>query len=595
MINTADKSIDVPCKARLSLPENTSQVAWVRMGVLCCLLLGFLVLKLLYNPYPVGDFGYDGSFYYQIARHVSEGHGLLTSVSLYHQGIMALPQPSTIYPIWPLVLGAGGALIGLENAARILPEIFFLFSLVILYFLTNVLVRLVRPTVENGDMTSTWVDIGHWAVILFGCNHTFFRFTSLPYTEALAFSFGFAAFLALVKFAPGPSIGWGVVAGTLASLAYLTRSQLIGVSAAIVIMPILLSMKNSEYRWTALATSLAVALPILAWITYLLVVAHPFQPRMLLDFAAYHETAELAPLHYLVNVESVWELIWDRVQGVFVAFDLTGKYSYVRSFGVSAYLPVLLLLYLWGRSSNRIQKLWSFLSPQTLSLFSVVLASVICLAPVHAFHADYQMPYLFHWRHGLPMVLLIVIAVGYFAYHQNVWFRRGAVLLMVLSLTPNAVAMNTTFILESQIQGPTPIEREFIEWLAKQTPQPLFATTRAWAWGAYTEGRFHWVACNESREQMLAYLQVVQVDHLITMENEQRCAFYQSIKEMLVPVQKFADESQEISVWHVNKRILHNEIVSNSSMQIQSTKNRIGLGYQADMANHVGVQLGKAL
>ena len=55
-----------------------------RWWVLGVVLLGLLSLKLAFDPYPTGSHSHDGSFYYQIARHVSEGDGFQTSVALYH-------------------------------------------------------------------------------------------------------------------------------------------------------------------------------------------------------------------------------------------------------------------------------------------------------------------------------------------------------------------------------------------------------------------------------------------------------------------------------------------------------------------------------
>ncbi|MEC4674305.1 MAG: hypothetical protein VST68_08955, partial [Nitrospirota bacterium] len=200
----------------------------------------------------------------------------------------------------------------------------------------------------------------------------------------------------------------------------------------------------------------------------------------------------------------------------------------------------------------------------------------------------YFMPYLFHWRHGLPLILLIVIAFGYFSIQHDPWLRHGAALFMVLSLSANAGGVIGAFMKEGSFQGPIKSEREFVQWLSQQEPKPLLVTTRPQALGAHTEGRFHWVRCKESREQMLAYLRVVQVDHLITMENEEKCSFYLSIAEYLMPIQEFNDEQRKITVWRVLERGLQDGIASDISRNIK--KNRKDLSIEGDYK----VQKGRA-
>src|SRR6266851_2521552 len=62
----------------------------VRTAILLLTLFVLLGLKL---SYPAGDgpYGLDGGNYFQIARHVADGDGLQTSISLYHLGLTKLP------------------------------------------------------------------------------------------------------------------------------------------------------------------------------------------------------------------------------------------------------------------------------------------------------------------------------------------------------------------------------------------------------------------------------------------------------------------------------------------------------------------------
>src|SRR5215210_5972731 len=44
-------------------------------------------------------YGVDASYYFQLARHIANGEGFVTTVSLYHEGWI-LPSKTTIYPLW---------------------------------------------------------------------------------------------------------------------------------------------------------------------------------------------------------------------------------------------------------------------------------------------------------------------------------------------------------------------------------------------------------------------------------------------------------------------------------------------------------------
>jgi len=535
------------------LLANPSKATKLRIGFLGLILLILLILKASFNPYPVGEFSIDGSYYYQVARNVAEGNGFLTNVSLYHQGIKDLPQPSPIYPLWPLLLGATGALIGIDLAATLLPEILFFCSLFLLYFLANAMVEAWDPSAKFLFKHQPWVDIGHWAVLLLGLNKVFFSFTSLPYTEGLAFTFAFGALLVLTQLAKGPSLLWGGLTGILASLAYLTRTQMIGVTIAIPTVLFLVSLKDRSYKYTTLASVLTIGIPIFCWITYLRTYTRHFTPRVLMDFSSYHETPELLPWQYLVETNGAWDLITDRLHGFLVAFDFSSQYSYINSFGLSAYIPLLALVWVLPHTKQLFNNVWSFVSPRALPGLSAILASLLCLLPIHAFHAQAFSPYLFQWRHGLPIVLLIVMAAGYLLRYEKTRIRKLTLVLMTLSICTNVLAIDGTFKHELLFQGPSKSDQEFARWISKQSPPPIFLTTRPWQWGANTKGLFHWTACEEPREQMLAYFQYVHVDHVVFPNKDQDCTAFTGISDYLTPVRQFKDESKEFTVWKVKE------------------------------------------
>jgi hypothetical protein len=108
------------------------------------LLVGFAAGALGRNPVALDERQADGLFYYQIAQHVAVGEGLLTSVSLFGQGMRELPSTTTVQPLWPLLLGWIGRSVGLDRAAAGLSELLYLVSLILLYALANRIGRAAR-------------------------------------------------------------------------------------------------------------------------------------------------------------------------------------------------------------------------------------------------------------------------------------------------------------------------------------------------------------------------------------------------------------------------------------------------------------------
>src|SRR5207237_8522456 len=123
-----------------------------------------LTLHILHSPRR-GPFPPDPSYYMQVARHLADGQGLQSSVSLYHEGLAPLPQPYDLYPLWPLVLGGAARVIGLFAAANVLPQLFFVLDLVLLSFLSS------RLACDCGFFRyrDDEVDVGHLVVFFVCC------------------------------------------------------------------------------------------------------------------------------------------------------------------------------------------------------------------------------------------------------------------------------------------------------------------------------------------------------------------------------------------------------------------------------------------
>lgn len=528
-------------------PVDQTLSGTARYWLLGGILLGFFLLKLTFNPYPVGDFGRDGSYYYQVARHVSEGDELLTSVSLYHQGLKKLPHPSTIYPLWPLILGGVGAVIGLDKAASLLPKIFYFIDLILLYILTNIIAQTWGKTAVIVFRQGRILDVGHLVVMLMGINHNFFLITSLPFTEALAFCLTVTALLLLIRSSKEPRILWGVGAGALAALAYLTRSQMFGLVTFIPVSLLLIGLKEQKYRQIAVAAALTGMVLILVWVFYLLKVVGHFTPRMLLDFEAYHETPELPPYSSRIPIQSFSGFIKDLIYGSLVAFNPNNPFSYVRSFGMSVYLIPLAALYLLAHPEALRRTLQHITSRTSFSVVGTLSGAVGCLIGVHAFHQASPPPWLFHFRHGLPIILVIAVAMGYLLAQDSQILRFFVLFLIMWSLVTSAGELKKK--MRISYEGPTKAQQELAAWIAEQKVPPVFVTTRPWALGALTRGLFHGVKCNQPATQTILYFQYVNVNYLITHSFDDNCRFFTGVKQNLKPIREFGNGSDKIIVW----------------------------------------------
>ena len=519
------------------------------------LILAFLaVLKASFNPYPIGEFSTDGSYYYQMARHVADGQGLLTSVSAYRMGHKTLPYPSPGYPFWPVVLGWCGRLIGLEKAATLLPGILFITSLIFLYILTNrITAAWGSPVIMNYRGTPI-VDVGHVAILLFGLNAIYFKFTSLPFTEGLAFTLLFAALLSLSKALEHCSIPWAGAAGLCAALSYLTRYQLLGVVIVVPATLFVAAIFAKRYLRSALIASVVASVPIATWFIHLSSYYGGFRPAMLLDVAAPRLTPELPPDDFIVRTASLFTFVSDRLRGaVFVAFSPGNPYSYVHSFGYAAYLPLIAIVYAALRF-RRLPNIFRRLAEARCLMFgAAVVTAALCLTPVHAMHATRYGGWFFGFRQGLPFILAVVISIGFLLTRPHLLVRVAVGLVLLLSIVSNASSVRHQFTLLPTYRPPTAAEVGLGEWIKSQPSAPVFMTTEPYVLGGLTTGLFHAVLCREPAEQVNVYFDVIRVTHVIVRVPDRRCEYFTNVQDRLDLVQSFGAGVDQIDVWRVRR------------------------------------------
>jgi len=511
-----------------------------RLALLLVLLVACAGLKLAFNP-GLGRNSLDGDYYFQVARHVMEGDGLETSVSLYHQGLKELPAPTNVYPLWPLLLGYAGRLIGLFQAAVLLPEILFLADLVLLYFLALRLAAAwgAPATLLAGGAS---LDFGHLAVALFATNHVFFQFTSLPYTEALAFGLAFAALIELDR-AVERGGGWRFAAsGLLAAAAFDTRSQMVMLIPAMVGALVVAGLRRRHYlRAAGIVLGSAVA-GFLPWLIYVATFVKPFTLKALLSIGAFRQTPEIAPFNWGVPTASVAQYWLNRLSGLGVAFDPRSSQSYVASFGLVALLVPAALLLFAARLPRRGLHARSWTRPRQILPLATLAAGLAMVAPIHVLHSRMLWEWRFGFRHGLPFLLLLLPALAY-SMRQDL-LRRLALGLALLTL--GMACLNLGLLLgtdfPSGLQGAEP---ELVAWLDEQPRPPTVITTQAQTLAVYSRAGFHWMECREDSVKVRQLLALTGAEYVLVYPNELRCPFVQGLQDLEV-ARSFGDGATKL-------------------------------------------------
>ncbi|HYC90141.1 MAG TPA: hypothetical protein VEO54_13080 [Thermoanaerobaculia bacterium] len=473
-------------------------------------------LTLLRFAKGAGDppYGVDASYYFQLARHVMNGEGLVTTVSLYHEGWVA-PAKTTIYPLWPLLLGYAGRAIGLARAADLLPRVLYVVDLVLLYLLA------MRIATRFGGLRlgrQWWLpDSAHWVVAVFGVAPRFFGATTHPYTEGLGFAMAFASFLALERFERTRGLVPAALSGLFAGLAFLTRTQLIGVAIGCFLALAWLAVRDRSARLGTLVWSLAAVAAIAPWLLFLGFVPVLMEndlPRVALPhFAGWSE----------LPTRTAW--LQQRASSLGVMFDPSNELSYVQSFGVVAFLVPLAALaaLMWhGRMWRGLQPADSGgLKPAPhLLTNAVLLAGVFFFFSLMLYHSEVWTPWLFGWRHGLPFILLIALTVPWLAARAG---RFAPAIALVLLVSVATSARGVLAFVQSPDTDFTPAETELVAWL---NARPVSAiTTNAQILGSMTDAPLYWTYCDASGESTRAMLAKMPITHVILYEREARCRF----------------------------------------------------------------------
>lgn len=442
---------------------------------LCVLLLPMLLLKCTLNN-TVHHYSIDGGYYTEVASHIRDGEGLVTRVSLYNKGYTYFPHPTVIYPLWPLLLGYAAKIVPLEQAAVWLPSFLYLLSLLLGYQWANLL----SPAPLLKKVPS--LRAGHLFVLFLGINPSFFYFTSLPYTEGLAFSLLLVFWWRLATLLESPNVLSGLETGIWLALLLLTRSQWIFVTLAVTIT-ITLAACLSEARASYGKMGLATLVGLMAiFLPYWLEASRGLVDNSIwtyLNFSSARPNNLLNMTSQAISDGGIKDRFFDFLNGIGIAYDPFHRKGFTQIFSLFIFgLPLAVLIELFQLCRRRpeikraLQRAVSPLSqPRMYAWLTVALFALANLALVHGVKSSYSVWY-FYRRHAIPIVFAIFPAFLYLLHSPWRWAKRLALILIILGTLHSSLVNVVRWKLMSQ---PSAIEAErwkLAKWL--QTKQKEF-------------------------------------------------------------------------------------------------------------------------
>lgn len=451
-------------------------------------------------------YGVDASYYFQLARHIANGEGFVTTVALYHEGWI-LPSKTTIYPLWPLLLGYTGRMIGLEAAADLLPRLFYVANLVLFYLVARAAALRLGALVLSRHW---WMpDTAHWLVAIFGLAPRYFGATTHPYTEGLAFCCAFASFLALERFDRTRGVGAAVLSGLFAGLAFLARTQMIGVAIGCFLALAWFVLRDRSARLGAIVWSVVALATVAPWFAATGYI--PYFRNMPVKRANIPHTIEWA------RQSTTLEWLRVRFESLGVMFGVSNDYSYVQSFGVVAYLvPLAAIAALVELARRRLRP------PRSLFLAAMLIAGLFFFLNLSLYQSETWMPWLFGWRHGLPFVFLLTLAVPWLVSRAGRLAPAVAIVLL-LSVAANASAV-LAFVRAPDVRLSV-AETDLVAWLNAQPRRASVITTNAQILGSMSDAHFYWTNCAARGETMQAMFAQLPIDYVLMYEGEARCPF----------------------------------------------------------------------
>lgn len=384
--------------------------AWL---VLCVILVLLGYYKFLFTSATFTS-SVDGGYYTDVAKHVRDGYGLSTSISLRHKGYSHFPHPTAVYPLWPLLYGYLARVFPLFEAGKWANTAFYFIILVFGYLWAKRLFP--RPLLSE---KLGWLNAGHVFVLLFGINRNIHLMTSMPFTEGLAFALLMVALWRLVPIVSKPRFLGGFELGVWAALVMLTRPPLVMLLMAA--LPCLLFsivvVRGQRFAYAKLLLGCLVGFVLALVPRYLQLASFvpDFRLAHILRFDDIYYNHILSRHDALLQSDTLKEKLERTIEGFKVAFAWGGRYPYSKQYYTAQYALPLVLPFLlsqgfraawYRRWTAAISWLRTRDNQHWVLLFVFALGAFFSLHLLHRYHGWY-----FQRRHTLPAFFLIFLAL----------------------------------------------------------------------------------------------------------------------------------------------------------------------------------------
>ena len=513
--------------ARLLSTEGAQRV--LMLGVLFAL-FGFY--KYQFTSHAFGT-GVDGGYYSDIAAHVRDGNGLVTDVSLHHKGYGEFPHRTSIYPRWPLIYGCVARFAPLLSAGKWLATALYFITLTFGYLWGRTLYsKVLFPRALPG------FDAGHLFVVLFGLNREFFRYTTLPYTEGLAYALCLLGLWRASKHFAKPTWRGGAEIGLLFALALLARTQmvlLIMAAAPVLIGAMLLvASKRKAYLRMSVACGVVFVLAMLPHYLFLRTFIDSPGLNDMLRFDQVHFSEGLSASNVVREKESFRAMLADRATGFPLAFALKGKYTYGKHFYAFQYAFPVAVLALAGAALRRyrrndLRRAYRWLTkPERVPMVFFIVFAVGGLLSLHTIHKHTAYSqWVFQRRHGLTAAFLFYLSLLYLLVRSVVPGRALGVLILC---TSTCMGLATTRgIAEKSLKSKSarPYRPALVKFLYKERdarggklvialrqPQPL---------APHTDGiGYHWFGSHTTYDDIAFMVTDLNVDFVVMGKSNMR-------------------------------------------------------------------------
>jgi len=250
----------------------------------------------------------------------------------------------------------------------------------------------------------------------------------------------------------------------------------------------------------------------------------------------YRETPALAPFDQHVQTTNY---LADRLSGFLVMFNPRSDLSFVSSFGLAALLvPVAAIYVIWRRKWNG----------GWLAAVAATSGAMLCATLLDA-HNRFFLEWLFGYRHGLPFILLLIVAT---VQMTGRYARIVAIALVAISVI-TAVPRVFAFATEPPPDWPSSAEKQFASWMHQHDSNAIVLTTNAQALAVVSRANFRWTTCEQPSADVRRVLQLVRTDYVLVYEQEQRCPFATGLNGLVTAAGSFGDAPNRILLLKVHR------------------------------------------